>query len=287
MKILVIGSNGMVGNVVALWMKEHGHTVEGYDEQKNEKIPTIIGTLHNEKLLCDVIRNGDYNAVIYCAAIINQEAESDRANAVYVNSYLPHLIEKITSDMNTVLVYRGTDCVFSGKRGAYTVNDVPDAESFYAKTKMIGAIINKKDITIRTSLIGPETVSSGTGLFNWFMMQTGEVGGYKNAIWTGVTTIEFAREIDYLLSHNCHGLFQCVPQKAISKYELLCLFKDYFDIDKKIIGIENEHIDKSLIPNISVSGLQIPEYDKMMQDMKEWITKHIDIYKHYIRSVKR
>ena len=281
MKLLIIGCNGMVGHVVSMYLFEHGHDVTGYDSEKSAFVKTIQGSFFDTQLLDGTIRNGVYDAAINCTAIINQFAEEDKVGAVFVNSFLPHFLEKITAGTKTVVVHRSTDCIFSGKRGGYGLDDIPDADSFYAKTKALGELINEKDITIRTSLVGPEQESEGIGLLNWFMSQLGEVKGYSNAIWTGLTTIEFAREIDYLLQHKAHGLFQCVPDKAISKYELLKLFSDAFPGDRRLIRIDNKRVDKSLVQIVGDYGIEVPVYETMMNEMAEWVHIHKELYPHY------
>ena len=227
MNLLVIDSSGMVGHVVAMFMQEQGHNVTGYSEKTFEPINTIVGLLYDVERIKREVNTGKYDAVIYCAAIINESAETDKARAVFINSYLPHFLEQITVGTKVKVVCRSTDCIFSGERGRYTLDDTPDAKSFYARTKAIGEVINDKDITIRTSLIGPEYDKAGTGLFNWFFHQNGGVNGFVNTIWTGMTTLEFARQIEYLLVNNMHGLFQLVPEYAINKYDLLVLFEKY------------------------------------------------------------
>ena len=62
----------------------------------------------------------------------------------------------------------------------------------------LGELVNDKDITIRTSLVGPEEDEAGEGLFNWFYNQKGDVNGFANAIWTGLT-----RMVLQLLKTQC------------------------------------------------------------------------------------
>jgi len=281
MRLLVIDSDGMIGHVVTLYLKEQGHDVTGYSEMNSMISNCVQGELYDTESIGKVIREGAYDAVINCSAIINQWAENDKEKATWVNAYLPHFLAKITKDTGTVIVHRSTDCVFSGRRGKYEIGDIPDAESFYAKTKVLGEIVNGKDITIRTSLIGPERDLEGTSLFNWFMQQEGQVKGFANALWTGLTTLEYAKVIEQLLQQKAHGLFHCVPKEAISKYDLLCLFEKYFPKGRKILKIENERVDKSLVYNCGSFDISIANYETMIKDMVHWIKTHKEIYTNY------
>lgn len=281
MKLLVIDTVGMVGHVVAIYMKEQGHEVVGINETSSDIVKTIVGSLFDTNLFANEIKKGSYNAVINCSAIINQDAEADKSKAAFINSYLPHFLEKITSCTDTVLVHRSTDCIFSGNRGQYALDDFPDAPGFYARSKALGEVINDKDITIRTSLIGPEYDYCGNGLFNWFYNQKGDVSGFANAFWTGLTTIEFAREIEKLLFEHAHGLFQLVPDHAITKHDLLLLFEKYFTENRNVIKVENKLVDKSLIQCLNGYEVLIPDYEEMIKDMANWINNHKKLYTNY------
>lgn len=266
MKLLILGSDGMVGHVVRLYLMEHGHSVSCFDDVDD------LGGLEDE------LASGNYDAVINCTAIINQDAEADKVGAVKINSLIPHFLEAVTAGTDTVVVHRSTDCIYSGAKGEYTLSDWPDATSFYARSKALGELNNDKDITIRTSLIGPETEENGSGLFNWFYNQTGEVNGFANAIWTGLTTIEFAREIEWLLENKKHGIFQLVPDHAIGKYDLLLLFQKYYPGDRKINRVENKRVDKSLVP--VCGGYAVPDYESMIAEMRRWIDSHKELYRY-------
>ncbi len=272
MKLLILGSDGMVGHVVALYMKEQGHEITEVKEADQ--------ILNDYDSLGKFIGVNSFDAIINCTAIINQDAERDKVGAVRINALLPHYLEAITSGTKTVVVHRSTDCIFSGGRGEYGLEDWPDASSFYARSKALGEIVNEKDITIRTSLIGPETDENGSGLFNWFYNQKKEVNGFANAIWTGITTIEFARGIEWLLDNKKHGLLQLVPDHPISKYDLLLLFEKYYPGDRIINRVENTRVDKSLIP--VCDGYVVPDYELQISEMKNWTDGKSNIYKYEI-----
>lgn len=284
MNIFVLGCNGMIGHLVALYFKEKGYNVGGYDCTKGAFVPHTMGNLHDEARIRKAFEDSQPDAVINCTAIVNQEAEDNKAEAAYQNVYLPHLLEKWTERTSTVVVHRSTDCIFSGEKGQYTLNDTPDAKSFYARTKAVGELDNDKDITIRVSLIGPALTKEDGSLMNWYLQQNGNVRGYANAIWTGLTTLEYAKTIDRLLQQKAHGVFQAAPKSSISKYELLRLFEKHFPKNRNIEKIENKRVDKSLIPHWGEYDINVTEYEEQIVEMKEWINKHNWIYpKYYVK----
>jgi dTDP-4-dehydrorhamnose reductase len=264
-------------------MKECGHHIVGYDEKPVKNIDSINGNLYNVEKIQEIINEGCFDAIVNCSAVINQDAEKNKADASFINAFLPHFLERVTENSNTIVVHRSTDCIFSGKKGQYDLHDFPDDPSFYARTKSVGEIENKKDITIRTSLIGPELEKDGIGLFNWFYSQKDDINGFENSIWTGLTTIEFSREIEFLLKKKAHGLFQLVPNYSINKYNLLLLFEKSFPGNRKVIRVNNQRVDKSLKKVTNGYEIDIPEYPEMIEEMRFWIDNHSDLYRNYQR----
>ena len=283
MKLLVLGSNSVVGHMVGLYSMESGHDVLGYDDSPSPLFNSVTANLHDTKLLKECIEDGDFNAVINCTAVVNEFAEQNKAEASFVNVYIPHYLAEITSESKTIIVHRSTDCIFSGKHGHYRICDMPDAVSFYARTKAIGELLNSKDITIRTSLVGPDLNSDGSGLFNWFMRQTDSINGFTRAIWTGLSTLEFAKEILILLEMRAHGLLQCVPLESINKYDLLNLFAKVMRLRKQVIPVEGALVDKSLVRFVGDFQFETPSYVSMMTQMAEWILDHKYLYPHYFK----
>jgi len=114
-------------------------------------------------------------------------------------------------DTAVKIIQISTDCVFSGKDGGYKEDSFRDGDTIYARTKALGEINNNKDLTIRTSIIGPDINEDGIGLFHWFMKQSGTIYGFRNAYWTGVTTIELAKGIEKFIEYNVTGIYHFVP----------------------------------------------------------------------------
>ena len=271
MKVFILGCKGVVGHAVALYFKEAGHKVHCGD----------VAMAYDVEHLKMIINEFQPDAVINCTAIVNQAAEEDKADAAYLNAYLPHLLESLTTGTKTVVVHRSTDCIFSGVKGQYTLEDWPDAKSFYARTKAVGELNNDKDITIRVSLIGPAQDEGDGSLLNWFLQQKGEVKGFANAIWTGLTTLEYAKTIECLLNQKAHGVFQAAPKEPISKYELLRLFEKNFPGKRTILKVDNSRVDKSLVPFWGEYDISTPSYEEQIMEMKQWIEKHSSLYPDY------
>ncbi len=275
MKILVLGKTGMLGNVVYNYFKDLNEDVIGTSRDKED---IYYDAYENQEGIVDIIEKYKPNVIINCIGILNKEAEDNKCLAIKVNSLLPHYIDSLSDKYNFKLIHISTDCVFEGTKGNYTETDIADATSFYGRSKAMGEVVNNKNVTLRTSIIGPDNNKEGIGLFEWFINQEGEVNGYKNVLWTGVTTIELAKVIETVIKNNIVGLQHVVNNKIISKYDLLKLISTVFNKEIKINEEVNNKSAKTLIRTNKSFDYEIPSYEKMIKEMKEWIIKHKNIY---------
>lgn len=187
------------------------------------------------------------DAVINATGVVKQRAEAAQAlPSIEINALFPHRMAALCAKAGVRFVHMSTDCVFSGKRGGYREDDLPDANDLYGRSKLLGEVAAAPAITLRTSIIGRE-LSRKTGLLEWFLAQQGTIRGYRRAIFSGFTTIEVARIIDMLLTRfpQAHGLYH-VSSAAISKYELLTLVRDRLGLATRIDPDDDFHCDRSL-----------------------------------------
>ena len=282
MNILVLGATGMAGHTISIYFVEAGHDVTAFSRSKFEYCKNITGDITDFDYLKNIVKEGNYDAIINAIGILNKDAEDNKSLAVLLNSYLPHYLSEITKDMKTRVIHMSTDCVFSGKTGRYSEISFRDGETFYDRSKALGELENNKDLTFRNSIVGPDKNINGIGLFNWFMKQKGQVNGFTKAIWTGVTTLTLAKAMEKALEENLTGLYNLVNNESISKFELLKLFNKHLKDDTiTILPSDVAAVDKSLINNRDDFSFVAPSYEKMVIEMKAWIEKHRELYPHY------
>lgn len=287
MEILVLGCNGMAGHLISLYFKEKGHEVVGFARSESHLLDkTIVGDASDMALIKRTLDEGDFDAVINCIGLLNQFAENNKAMAVLLNGYLPHYLVEITKETKTKVIHMSTDCVFAGNDGPYYEDSLPNGTTFYDRSKAIGEINNDKDLTFRNSIVGPDIKESGIGLFNWFMKQTEEVGGFTGAIWTGVTTYTLAKAMEQALKENLTGLYNLVNNESINKFDLLGLFNKYFRGGEiKINPNDKLQLDKSLRRKREDFGFIVPSYEQQIKEMREWVDEHKELYPHYSKNL--
>ncbi len=279
-KILLFGATGMAGHVVYYYFKEKGqYNIVNvvFRHKLNEE--SIVVDVTNKETVSALIFEQKPDVIINCIGVLIKGSKSHPDNAIYVNAYFPHLLKRLADEIDAKLVHISTDCVFTGNKGAYTESDFKDADDVYGRSKALGEIDNNKDLTIRTSIIGPELKTDGEGLFHWFMNQNGNVNGFTNAIWGGVTTIELAKAINVAIKQDITGLVHLSNGIPINKYEMLLLLKKIFR--KNSITV-NPFKGVSCNKSIAKSNLflyEVPSYEIMLIEMFDWMNSHSAIYR--------
>mgnify|MGYP003778261151 CR=1 FL=1 len=277
-KVLVLGCKGMAGHVIFNALPQFGD-YDVYGAARNVYQANKVFNLDVSDLgALKGILNLQFDVIINCIGILNKEAEENAHKAIWFNSYFPHYLAEITKDTQTRIIHISTDCVFSGDKGGYAETDPKDGEGIYAKSKGLGEIINTKDLTIRTSIIGPELNLNGIGLFNWFMQQTGEIKGYSSAIWSGVTTLELAKAISMAIQNPISGLVHLTNGIEINKFELICLFREIWNkTEVSIVPHDEKVVNKSLIKS-KLFNYEVLSYREMLCEQSNWMKKHPDLY---------
>lgn len=283
-KVIILGALGMAGHIMA----EHLESTKKYDiygiaRSNDSKYITKILDVKDFSLLEEYIKEVKPDFIINCIGILVSKSNNELTTAIQMNSYLPHFLSELGNKLDFKLIHISTDCVFSGKDGQYKEDSFRDGNDNYARTKALGEVINEKDLTIRTSIIGPELKTNGTGLLDWFLKQKTDISGYSKAYWSGVTTLELAKQMENFLEQDIKGLYQLCPLEKISKYDLLKEFATVWKKDIKISDNPNYNVDKSLVctrNDFKYKNIR-PTYKNMLIEAKEWMDSHPSYYSHY------
>lgn len=277
MKILILGASGMLGNTL---FRSLSNKYEVIGTLRNYQGLERFFATDKHKLFCgvDICNSGNIeqvfsfyrpDVIINCVGIIKQlQASKLYHDSVYVNSFLPHELLKICEIHGAKLIHFSTDCVFSGKHGGYLESDFADADDLYGRSKYLGEVgYNSNAITLRTSIIGHE-LNSNKSLVDWFLSQNNSVNGYKNAIFSGLPTVEVARILsEYILPNisNLSGLYH-LSVDAIDKFSLLKIIANHYSKKIDIVEDYNLKIDRSLNSAIfqQVTGYVPPTWNELI-----------------------
>lgn len=269
MKILVVGSGGMLGYITALYLRDQGHQVTGLTRTKTFP-DTFRMDATDEPAMVRLLSREPFDVIVNCAALLLKPSAEQKAEAVKLNSWLPHFLNMYCSQNHAYLIQVSTDAVFSGMRGHYQESDPGDADTFYGKTKSLGEVYNDHALTVRSGFWGADVNPNGAGLFQWFLRQERTVSGYAKAVFNGVSNLEFARFVNDAIQNRWTGLYHLCASEPISKYEFLCLLNRIFSTGIHIVRDEKVRIDRSL----HCARYDVPYRQKTIEEMiyelKDW-----------------
>ena len=255
--VLIFGVTGMLGHKMAQVLSL-SHRVIGTVQGSTGQYSThpilsrlqLIGNVQAGDLdsVINAINIARPLAILNCIGIIKQDpAANDRAISTAVNAMFPHRLAALCRTAGIRLIHFSTDCVFSGRKGNYSENDVTDAEDVYGRSKFLGEVDGEGCLTLRTSIIGRE-LRGRRGLLEWFLScRGGTVSGYDKVIYSGFPTIAMANLVDAILTTYppMSGVWH-VSSNPISKYELLSLLNDAFQTGITINRDDKIVCDRSL-----------------------------------------
>ena len=281
--ILVLGGTGMLGHVLVKELEK--------DSQFNVYNIVRENKLNNKSIICDVLNIEELKKsiekvrpeiIINCIGLLKGESNLNISKAIYLNSYLPQWLLEYCEQNKIKFTHISTDCVFDGINGNYTEQSKPNAIDNYGKTKALGEFNRKNHLLIRTSIIGFEINNNSRGLLSWFLNSSGEIFGFNEVIWSGVTTLELSKGIKFSIINEKDGLWNFTNGTPISKYQLLTKIKQTFGINKVEIKKDNQKkIDMSLKSNRNID-FSIPTYQEMINELFHYYNQNENNYNYQI-----
>lgn len=269
----------MAGHMIAAYLEEQNYEVyraARRQEESNRSSFLDVFDLENVIELLHVVKP---DIIVNAIGALVKQGNEDPSGAIYLNAFFPRWLERYCANTDAKLIHLSTDCVFSGTKGNYKEDDFRDGDTVYDRSKALGEVRNKKDLTFRMSIIGPDPNENGVGLFHWFMQQSGKIKGFRQVLWNGITTLELAKGIEVAIKENLTGLYHLVPEQNIDKYSLLKLFASMFDRDNiTIVPVDKPLLNKTLICTRTDFSYKPKTYLKQASDMKRWIESHKELY---------
>ena len=225
MKILILGHTGMLGHMVELNLEAY-YKIETTDHR------------WPSKEFKKVIKESDADYTINCVGSIPQ-----RTKDFSINTDLPIYLDQ---NFQGKIIHPGTDC------------EMDDDDYGTSKRKASDWIKEKGTRTkiLKTSIIGPE-LNSSVSLLEWFLNSEGKVGGYTKAMWSGITTLEWAIQADKLTKlWDEYKTETILEGECLSKFDLLNMFKDVFEKEITIEPNDKVTINKCLTGDIKIRPLK-------------------------------
>ena len=284
MRIIILGGTGMLGH--RLWQHFSPRYLGTYATVRQRRaVYARHGIFEDDRVidcvdvenfpeLSGVLKSVRPDFILNCIGVTKRHKDADAAlQAITLNALLPNRLAAWGAEHGAKVVNFSTDCVFDGEKGNYGEESPTNATDLYGKTKALGEIQGPHALTLRSSFIGCE-LEGGTELLEWFLSQKGTVRGFKNALYSGFTTLELSRIVEDILLHHpdLHGLYN-VSSEVISKFDLLTLIKEKMRLEVELVPEENFHCKRNLDSSRfrKELGYVPPSWESMVEELSESI----------------
>ncbi|MFC1945703.1 sugar nucleotide-binding protein [Chloroflexota bacterium] len=294
-RVIILGASGMLGAMLADRLaRDTGLAVtatvrnEALAQKGRRQLPEATwalfdaGAPHFEAGL-KAVSEHDWviNAIGITKPLVHDDNAAEVERAIGINSLLPFLLAEQAKTSGTRILQIATDCVYSGRQGAYRESDPHDPLDVYGKTKSLGEVPAEHVRHLRCSIIGPEP-KDRKFLLEWFLGQEpgGGVNGFTNHRWNGVTTLAFARLCKTIIKNDIAlpRVLHVIPGDDVSKHELLQIFAGAYgraDINitpmaaPKIVDrtLETEHEDTNRTLWAAAEYESPPSVAQMVEEM--------------------
>jgi len=290
--IAIIAPTGMLGSMVYNVLCNKYNLVLVYRNINNlKKLNTTYGNVKNHKqvhfdlytLYLDYIKSnntgnlnslnsligkiGNADMIINCAGINKSQSLKDPLKTFFINGVLAHILSSVYKDK---LLHVTTDSVFDGVRNApYSEKSTKLPNDLYGLSKSLGEPVTS--LILRTSFIGPEIIGYYS-LLEWVKKNDNKkIHAYRNHIWNGITSREFAKICIKIIEKRSHfpkdGIFH-IFSSDISKYDMLLKIRDKYNLDIDIAPTETIPLDRRLTTIYDVCRkLNIPDFDTMLKEL--------------------
>lgn len=203
MKLQVFGQSGMLGGAVVKAALRRGHLV---DSNQSDLEIVMPGHIHAP-------------IVINCAGLVKQR-QYKPSRFMVVNAVGPHRLAEACDAAGARLIHVSTDCVFS-QPGPHCECSAPDADDYYARSKLAGEVIRTPHLTVRTSFVGFGSRGLIADLLNG---QT--VRASNRLLWSGHTVDTVADALISLAEMDVSGLLH-IPGEFQTRWALCNTLKRY------------------------------------------------------------
>ena len=275
MKILILGSTGVLGKTLQLYLSKKNIDFLTLSREKSKNRNINLKNFSNFKKLGQIISKIKPTHIINCIGVTKfNNTYKNKKLTISLNTKMPIYLAKFCKLNKIYLLHISTYCVFSGKKGNYSDNSVKDSKDLYGLSKNKGEVKNKFTSTIRTSFIGPE-LNTKKSLLSWFLNEKKFVRGYSKAFFSGLTSLELCKIIDnYFIKKNIlQNKIINIGSRRISKFILLTKIRMIFKKKIDIVRYQNFIIDRSLDSKKfrKLSNYKVVKWDKMLLELKKFM----------------
>ncbi|HEX3014105.1 MAG TPA: dTDP-4-dehydrorhamnose reductase [Methanobacterium sp.] len=275
MKVLIIGSEGMLG-----------HDLVDILSAENEISTTTIDTLDITDInkTIKTVKEINPDVVVHAAAFTNVDGSESNSDLAYkVNVLGTRNVAAACNEADSALVYICTDYVFDGTKGSsYYEYDQTNPLSVYGKTKHLGEVyirdILNKFYIVRTAWLygfhGPNFVTTMLNLAK----TNDTISVVSDQIGSPTYTLDLANAIAQLIKKPAYGIYHVTNSGHCSWYEYAREIFDIAGVDVELKPVTTEEFGSpaprpkySVLENYNWKMEGFPEIRSYKEALREYM----------------
>jgi len=228
--LIIFGVSGQLGKSLSSLFPE----AISYSHSSDNREADIT----NFKQLKEIFQSEKPEIVINASAFTNVDAcELEKERAFAVNSLGVMNIASLCREYSSKFIHFSTDYVFSGNKGQYSEDSVPDPINYYGFSKSIGdayALSAPSSLVIRTS--GVYGYGKNFPRFVYNSLNAGKTVNVIEGYYSPITSELLARSVKYLIEHdkNISGILNIAGER-ISRFDLAKTIATTFNFNSDLI----------------------------------------------------
>lgn len=237
MKLLVTGVKGQLGYDVVNEAYKRGIQAVGVDIEEMD--------ITNAEQVDQVIKTGEYDAVVHCAAWTAVDKAEDMPDACRkVNAEGTRNIANVCKQLDIPMMYFSTDYVFDGQGTTpWSEYDERHPLNVYGQTKYEGELSVeklKKHFIIRIAWVFGKNGNNFIKTMLRLGKEKGEVSVVNDQIGSPTYTYDLAKLVIEMIQSDKYGTYHATNEGSCSWYEFACeIFKES-DMDVKVNPVDSK-----------------------------------------------
>lgn len=246
-RILVIGSNGMLGQRVVESFKGKPN-IELYltsaeDDSYFKNLSYSKMDLTDKKQVKKIIKEFYPDVIINTAAYTNvDKSESEKELCWNVNVNGVEYLAKYAVVAHSHLIHISSDYIFDGKSGPYSETDLPNPISYYGRSKLASEnVIKRFDIPatiVRTNVLFGNAKYGRPDFVTWVVNSLTENKNIKivtDQINNPTYLDDIAVAINMIVQSKKTGTFNIGGAELLSRFEFTKKIAEFFNLDFSLV----------------------------------------------------
>lgn len=254
MKILVTGSNGLLGQKITgqFLKKETNFLATSSGKNRNPNCPSahyVSMDISNKEEVNRILEDFNPDYIIHTAAVTNVDyCEQNKAECYEINIEGTRYLLEASRRINSHLILLSTDFVFDGKKGNYKETDKPNPLSVYAFSKLEAEqLLIQSEYTkwsiVRTIIVFGEGINLSRSNIVLWAREALRKGSPLQIIDDQFRSPTWADDLAWACIRICQlnrkGIYHISGPERMSIYDLVMRVGSFFQLDTSVVEKTN------------------------------------------------